>query len=61
MRQGTSEFDQGYHFGRQAAFQFLISNPKYREIREGEFCITLDTIQSLLKEEEDKNGKENMR
>lgn len=56
MRQGTSEFDQGYHFGRKSAFQFLVDNPKYREIREGELCIKIDTIQELLKNEESKNG-----
>jgi hypothetical protein len=58
MKQGTSEFDQGYHLGRQSTLQSLVDNPKYREIKEGEFCITLDTIQSILKDEEDKNGRD---
>jgi hypothetical protein len=57
MKQETSEFDKGYHFGRQSTLQFLLSNAKYRELKDGDFCITLDTIKNLLKEDEDKNGK----
>lgn len=51
-----TEFDKGYHFGRQELFYFLLNNAKYREIKEGEFVITLETLQKLLKEETDKNG-----
>jgi hypothetical protein len=51
-----NEFDKGYHFGRQELFYFLLNNAKYRVLKEGEFVITLDTIQKLLKEETDKNG-----
>ena len=52
----VNEFDKGYHFGRQELFYFLLNNAKYRVIKEGEFVITLDTLQNLLKEETDKNG-----
>jgi hypothetical protein len=57
MRQETSEFEKGYHFGKQETLNFLLNNATYRELKDGDFCITLDTITKLLKEEEDKNGK----
>jgi hypothetical protein len=57
LKQETSEFTKGYNFGRQATLQFLLTNAKYRELKDGDFCITLDTITKLLKEEEDKNGQ----
>jgi hypothetical protein len=52
----TNEFDKGYHFGRQELLYFLLSNAKYRELKDDEFCITLDTLMRLQKEEIDKNG-----
>jgi len=52
----VNEFDKGYHFGKQELLYFLLNNAKYRVIKEGDFCITLDTIQNLLREETDKNG-----
>jgi hypothetical protein len=52
----TNEFDKGYNFGKQEMLYFLIHNPKYSRIRDGEFCISIDTLKSLQKEETDKNG-----
>ena len=52
----TTEFDKGYHFGRQELLYFLLSNAKYRELKDGEFCITLDTLMKLQEEEINKNG-----
>jgi hypothetical protein len=52
-----TSFDDGYHFGKQEMLYFLLNNAKYREVKEGHFCITLDTLQNILKEETDKYGK----
>lgn len=52
----VNEFDKGYNFGKQEMLYFLISNPKYRDFRDGEFCITLDTLRKIQQEETSKNG-----
>jgi len=51
-----TEFDKGYNYGKQEMLYFLLNNARYRVIKEGDFVITLDTIQEILKEETDKNG-----
>ncbi len=51
------DFDKGYQFGRQEILHSLLNNGKYRAIKEGEFCITFDTLQSILKEEEGRYGQ----
>ena len=51
-----TEFDQGYNFGKQEILYTLIHNSKYVEIRDGDFCITVDTLKKIQKEETDKNG-----
>ena len=52
----TNEFDKGYQYGKQEMLYFLLHNSKFMVIKEGDFCITLDTLQKILKEETDKNG-----
>lgn len=52
----VNEFDKGYNFGKQELLYFLISNPEYRDFRDGEFCITLDTLKKIQQEETVKNG-----
>lgn len=52
----VNEFDKGYNFGKQEMLYFLIHNPKYSRIRDGEFCISIDTLKSIQNEEQNKNG-----
>ena len=52
----ANTFDTGYHFGRQELLYQLINSSNYKEFKDGEFCIKLDTLQNLLKEETNKNG-----
>jgi hypothetical protein len=58
MRQGDiSEFEQGRIFGRQEILITLLNNSKLQQFKEGDFCVTLDTIQKLLNGEAEQNGK----
>lgn len=51
-----TEFDKGYNFGKQEMLYFLIHNPKYSELINGEFCIKVDILKKIMNEEQNKNG-----
>jgi len=57
MRQNISEFEQGQMFGRQELLISIINNGKIRDIKEGNFCISLDSLKNILNEEVRINGE----
>lgn len=57
MRQNISEFEQGRMFGRQELLISILNNSKIRDIKEGDFCISLDSLQNILSEEIRTNGE----